>query len=115
MVVLPTTTKAEATNVAERMIAKVEESTDVTISAGLEEYSDDIDIDEMVRRADEALYAAKSARPQYAEARRPPVTSTGNDAPRRLRNPGLALCCLNRVDGRPAFSDDAAHRAGSKA
>jgi diguanylate cyclase (GGDEF)-like protein len=61
MVVLPSTAKEQAVIVAKRILNEVRESTDITISAGVEEYSIDMDIDEMVQRADKALYEAKQA------------------------------------------------------
>lgn len=61
VVVLPDTTRDDARHVAERILTEVRDSTDVTISAGLDEYEEGVDVDEMVRRADTALYAAKEA------------------------------------------------------
>jgi diguanylate cyclase (GGDEF)-like protein len=61
MVVVPSTRLEHARLVAERIIHEVREFTNVTISAGLEEYSIDMDIDQVVQRADKALYEAKLA------------------------------------------------------
>ncbi len=61
MLVLPSTELGEARVLARRINENVKAATDVTISAGLEEYSGDMDIEQMIQRADRALYAAKSA------------------------------------------------------
>ena len=61
MIVLPSTQLEDARIVAQRISASVRASTDVTLSAGLEEYSHSMDIETLVQRADKALYAAKLA------------------------------------------------------
>ena len=61
LVVLPTTSGDEARFLAERILRRVRESTEVTISAGVDESGDDRDFDQMVERADQALYAAKQS------------------------------------------------------
>ncbi len=59
MMVLPKTNIRQAEITAERIRTKVKENTKVTISAGLSEYIDQEDFDQLVKRADEALYQAK--------------------------------------------------------
>jgi len=67
LVVLPRARIKDAEVIAERIRAAVKERTDVTISAGLAEYRDGIDFDELLNRADKALYRAKSeGRDRYA-------------------------------------------------
>ncbi len=61
LVVLPSTSSEEAGVLAERILDRVRETTDVTISAGVEEYRSDADFEHMVELADQALYAAKQA------------------------------------------------------
>jgi len=61
MLVLPSTGLAQARVVAERVIEEVRKQTEVTISAGLAEHSPDMDVDQLVQRADGALYEAKVA------------------------------------------------------
>jgi diguanylate cyclase len=68
-VVLPGTTLAEAAPVAERVRSMVAGKTcryrgtdlSITVSIGIAEAEESDDADELVRRADEALYAAKNA------------------------------------------------------
>jgi diguanylate cyclase len=68
-VILPATDAASARKVAERIRAAVEESTTacdgkslkVTCSVGVSEFCPGIDVDQLIRRADEALYASKKA------------------------------------------------------
>ena len=59
MMVLPSTTIEQAKIIAERIHTTVKNSTDVTISAGLAVYSDQMDFNQLVHQADNALYAAK--------------------------------------------------------
>lgn len=61
LVVLPSTDLEDARVVAERMIAGIRQGTDVTISAGIAQYGEDMDIDRLVQVADGALYEAKLA------------------------------------------------------
>ena len=61
LVVLPNTALDDARGVADRILNTVRGMTRVTISAGLDEFAEGADIDSMIRRADEALYAAKQA------------------------------------------------------
>ena len=69
MVVLPSTNIEQAKVIAERIRVTVKEETDVTISGGLAVYSDRIDFDQLVIRADEALYQAKEdGRDRYVMA-----------------------------------------------
>jgi diguanylate cyclase len=68
-VILPATDAASACKVAERIRAAVEESTTVcdgkslkvTCSLGVSEFRPGVDVDQLIRRADEALYASKKA------------------------------------------------------
>ena len=46
--------------IAERIHTNVRKITDVTISAGLAQYTDQLNFDHLVQQADEALYAAKN-------------------------------------------------------
>ena len=59
MMVLPKTNIKQAEITAERIRTNVKKNTKVTISAGLSEYIDQEDFDQLVKRADEALYQAK--------------------------------------------------------
>ncbi len=59
MVVLPSTNMDQAKIIAERIRTTIKEETDVTISGGLAVYSDQMEFDQLVIRADEALYKAK--------------------------------------------------------
>ncbi len=59
IVVLPSTNIEQAKVIAERIHASIKENTDVTISAGLAIYSDQMDFEKLVKQADKALYAAK--------------------------------------------------------
>ena len=59
LIVLPQTKINEAEIIAERIRITVKEKTDVTISAGLAEYSKQINFDQLLQKADEALYQAK--------------------------------------------------------
>lgn len=59
MVVLPSTNIEQAKIITERILKTIKKNTDVTISAGLEIYSDQLDFDQLVKRADKALYQAK--------------------------------------------------------
>jgi diguanylate cyclase (GGDEF)-like protein len=61
MVVMPTTTTEQARPLAERIRAQVKETTAVTVSAGLGEFAGEATVDQLVKRADRALYAAKEA------------------------------------------------------
>jgi diguanylate cyclase (GGDEF)-like protein len=66
IMVLPSTNIEQAKIIAERIHTTVKENTNVTISAGLSEYTDQVDFDQLVRQADEALYEAKnSGRDRY--------------------------------------------------
>ena len=68
-VILPATDAASACKVAERIREAIEESTTVcegkslkvTCSLGLSEFRPGVDIDQLIRRADDALYASKKA------------------------------------------------------
>lgn len=72
LIVLPNTNIEQAEIITQRILSRVRSSTSVTISAGLSTYYDQISFDQLVHRADEALYAAKGAgRNQYAIAAAP--------------------------------------------
>jgi diguanylate cyclase (GGDEF)-like protein len=60
LLVLPQTEIRDAAVIAERIRTTVKEGTDVTVSAGVAEYTDRISFQQLVDQADEALYAAKS-------------------------------------------------------
>lgn len=60
MVVLPNTTINQAKIIAERIHTTVRKNTDVTVSAGLAQYTGQLNFAHMVQQADEALYAAKN-------------------------------------------------------
>ena len=60
MVVLPNTSIKQAKIIAERIHANIRKNTDVTISAGLAQYTDQLNFDHMVQQADDALYVAKN-------------------------------------------------------
>ena len=60
MVVLPNTNINQTKIIAERIHTNVRKITDVTISAGLAQYTDQLNFDHLVQQADEALYAAKN-------------------------------------------------------
>ncbi len=60
MLVLPRTGLGQARIIAERICAEVRAETELTVSMGLAEYTDAQQFEELVRRADQALYAAKS-------------------------------------------------------
>ena len=60
MVVLPNTNIKQAEIIAERIHTNVRKNTDVTISAGLAQYTDQLNFDQLVQQADDALYAAKN-------------------------------------------------------
>jgi len=59
MMVLPKTNIKEAEITAERIRTSIKDNTNVTISAGLSEYTDQKDFDQLVKVADKALYKAK--------------------------------------------------------
>lgn len=61
MVVLPNTSIGQAEIIAERILTNVRKNTDVTISAGLAQYTGQTNFDQLVHQADEALYAAKNS------------------------------------------------------
>ena len=61
IVVLPNTSISQAEIIAERILTNVRKNTDVTISAGLAQYTGQTDFDQLVNQADEALYAAKNS------------------------------------------------------
>ena len=66
LVVLPETGINDAASIAERIRITVKEKTDVTISAGLAEFNQEMDFEQLVKKADEALYTAKeSGRDRY--------------------------------------------------
>ncbi len=60
MLVLPRTGLGQARAIAERICAEVKAETELTISVGLAEHTSAQQFEELVRRADQALYAAKS-------------------------------------------------------
>jgi len=60
LIILPITRIAQAEVITERIRTAVKEKTDVTISAGLAEYSDKINFDQLVQKADVALFTAKN-------------------------------------------------------
>ena len=69
IVLLPQTRIKDAAVIAERVRKTVKEKTGVTISAGLAEYNVKINFDQLIQKADEALYTAKnSGRDQYVLA-----------------------------------------------
>lgn len=59
IVILPQTRIRDAEVIARRIRKTVKEKTGVTISAGLAEYNNKISFDQLVQKADEALYTAK--------------------------------------------------------
>lgn len=69
IVILPQTRIKDAEVIAERIRTTVKAKTDVTISAGLAEYNENINFDQLLQKADEALYTAKNTgRDQYVLA-----------------------------------------------
>lgn len=61
MVILPDTKIEKLQQTAERICEAIRSGTDVTISAGLATYNEKTSFDEMVEKADKALYDAKEA------------------------------------------------------
>ncbi len=61
MLVLPSTSADDAKILANRISQAVREKTDVTISAGLAMQSEDTDLDDLIKQADNKLYAAKKS------------------------------------------------------
>jgi len=59
LILLPETALAKASEAAERLRIKVEERTSVTISLGIASYNTDMEKEELIKKADEALYQAK--------------------------------------------------------
>ena len=60
VMLLPRTGIKDAEVIAERVLTTVKQKTDVTISAGLAQYYEQIDFDQLIHKADEALYTAKN-------------------------------------------------------
>ncbi|MFD0678172.1 MULTISPECIES: GGDEF domain-containing protein [unclassified Paenibacillus] len=61
MVVLVTDTETDASKLAERIRARIEAETIVTVSMGLSRYSKNVTADELIKQADEAMYKAKTS------------------------------------------------------
>jgi diguanylate cyclase (GGDEF)-like protein len=69
LIVLPRTQLASAELIARRICTTVKLETDITISAGLAEYSEGINFEQLLDKADKALYVAKNnGRDQYVLA-----------------------------------------------
>ena len=63
---LPRTSVDDARVIVERILKATRDSTDVTISAGITQYSQGEGFDQVIQRADAALYSAKeNGRDQY--------------------------------------------------
>ena len=66
LLVLPRTSVDDARVIVERILKATRDSTDVTISAGITQYSQGEGFDQVIQRADAALYSAKeNGRDQY--------------------------------------------------
>jgi two-component system cell cycle response regulator len=61
IVVMVLGTEVEATALAEKIRARVESETMVTVSIGLSHYRQNIKTDELIKQADEAMYKAKTS------------------------------------------------------
>jgi len=61
MVILVTDTEVDASELAERIRARVESETIVTVSMGYSYYRKNITADELIKQADEAMYKAKTS------------------------------------------------------
>ncbi len=69
LVVLPQTEINNAAVITERIRRNVKDKTDVTISAGIAEFNNDTDFEQIIARADKALYTAKeNGRDRYVLA-----------------------------------------------
>jgi len=61
MVVLVTDGNADAGELAERIRARVESETIVTVSVGFSQLRKNVTADELIKQADEAMYKAKTS------------------------------------------------------
>lgn len=72
LIVLPRIRIKKAELIAQRICKTIKHETDITISAGLAEYINQINIEQLIEMADKALYVAKNnGRDQYAVATPP--------------------------------------------
>jgi diguanylate cyclase (GGDEF)-like protein len=61
MVVLVTDTETDPAELAERIRARIEAETIVTVSMGFSRYRKNVTADELIKQADEAMYKAKTS------------------------------------------------------
>jgi len=70
MVIMPATDEYQAIQIVERICQHIKEDSDITVSAGISGFRNQLSFDSIIKEADEALYFAKSnGRDQFIVAK----------------------------------------------